>query len=69
MAQKSARPKRRKKHPEGAIPALLVAPVYDWPDPPMVDTRFLRQCQRAETIEEVRAIVERALPQSRGVPR
>lgn len=69
MAKKSTtRRKRRKKHPEGAVAARLVAPTYDWPDPPMTDTRYLRQCERAETIEEVRAIVARALPTPRGVP-
>lgn len=28
-----------------------------WPDPPMVPSVALRRCERAETIEEVRAIV------------
>lgn len=34
---------------------------YDWPDPPMVPTVALRRVERAETIEEARAIVHQFL--------
>lgn len=55
-----------RKKPKGVVKAKLVAPVYDWPDPPMVDTRALRECERAESLEQVRAIVDRYLPKVTG---
>lgn len=41
-----------------------------WPDPPMVPSVALRQCEQAATIEEVRAIVGRFLtPRSENAER
>lgn len=34
---------------------------HDWPDPPMVPSVALRRCEKAETIEEVRAIAHQFL--------
>jgi hypothetical protein len=55
-----------RKKPKGTVKCRLVVPVYDWPDPPMVDSRALRLCEKAESLEEVRAIVNRFLPKVEG---
>lgn len=55
-----------RKKPKGTVKCKLVVPEYDWPDPAMVPTTVLRRCERAETIEEVRAIVAQHLPTPRG---
>lgn len=59
-------PPAYRKHPTGAIQASLLAPdTSHYPDPHMVPSAALRLVEAAETIEEVRAIVRRFLPNER----
>ena len=58
---------RTPRFARGRVLARRRLPVLDWPDPPMVPSIALRQIERAETIEDVRAIVHRYLPERKRV--
>lgn len=53
---------------DGRAGVRLAPPVFRWPDPAMVPTWLVRRCERAETIDEVRAIVHSYLPPFEEVP-